>query len=296
MNRIIKRTFVKFIKTSETGIKQTFGKATGLFTNECILKPGMHIYIPILQTINTVSNRLWQTDFDIEVKTQDNVFAKLKVAVQWRVKESNTKAAYFSLANPTEQIRAQVENVIRANASNTSIDDLFRIQYEMATTVRSVVSDKMEVHGYTITDTLIKDIEPAKGVKDSMNEINRTVRLKIAAQNEADAYYIRAVREAAADAERKKLQGQGISDQRKAILHGYKESVGSLSTGLGLSALDILNFMKEMQRLDTYESLARSPNAKVLIIPDNSSNKSDMLPYMAANEATACKDSGTATK
>ena len=266
----LNRTFITIIQTSETGIKQTFGKAGSLISDKAMLQPGFHFYLPIVQNITKVTNRLRQTDVMIEVKTRDNVFAKLRVSIQWSIKRENTLLAVFSLQSPVEQIKAYVENVLRSKVTQTSLDELFSVQYEIADSIREVLSDVMSKYGYSISDTLITDIDPEKGVKDSMNEINKTERLKIAAQNKADSYYIQSVREAEADAERKRLQGQGISDQRKAIMNGYRDNIEGISRQLGIAPHDLLYFMERMQRWDTYSEFARSNNSKVIIVPEES--------------------------
>lgn len=278
------RNFFTFIENSQTGIKQTFGKATGLLTNNAVLGPGFHLYVPGIQCITKVSNRLRQTEFEIEIKTHDNVFARLKVSVQWSIETHNIHKAFFSLDLPIEQIRSYVENVLRSRATKSTLDELFSVQYEIAENVKHILSDVMNKHGYTISDTLITDINPSGGVKNSMNEINRTERLKIASQNEADAYYIRSVREAEADAERKRLQGEGISQQRQTIMKGYHDNIDKIYRDLGLSSQELLGFMERMQRWDTYSELAKSNNTKVLIIPEENQKTQSYITALEAHQ------------
>jgi len=120
-------------------------------------------------------------------------------------------------------------------------------------------------------------------------KINATARLKEAAKNEADAFYIKAVREAEADAERKRLQGQGISDQRTAILDGYKDGIKDISSALGLSAMDILTFVQSVQHMDMVENVGKSNNVKVLFIDKDKHQRSLAKTLrdevMVANEA-----------
>jgi len=283
------RSFFTFVDTASVGVRQSFGKAGGIFTPGVTTDPGFRIYMPILQTISHVSTRQAENTFSVEVKTKDNVFARLAISVQWRIEPSNVERAFFSLTKPLDQIRSYVENVVRSQAPTTTLDELFEDQDALAAKVAEVLEKKMDAHGYTIVDTLITDIEPETKVKNAMNEINATARLKEAAKNEADAFYIKAVREAEADAERKRLQGKGISDQRTAILDGYKDGIKDISSSLGLSAMDILTFVQSVQHMDMVENVGKSDNVKVLFIDKDKHQRSLAKTLrdevMVANEA-----------
>ena len=190
----------KFIQTSTTGVRQTFGRYTGT------VAPGLRLYVPFVQRITPISNRLTQDAFAFEVKTKDNVFARIGLAVQYRIQEEDTEKAFFSLENPREQIDAYVENVVRARVPKMNLDDLFESQDDICKSVQSELSKKMKDHGFTIENTLVTEINPDTEVKEAMNKINASNRLKEAVKNEADANYIKKVREAEADRDRKRLE------------------------------------------------------------------------------------------
>lgn len=257
----------KFINTATTGVRQTFGKYTGT------VAPGLRFYIPGVQTITPVSNRLTQDAFAFEVKTKDNVFARIGLAVQYRVQEDDTAKAFFSLENPAEQIDAYVENVVRAKVPKMKLDELFESQDDICKSVQNELSKKMKDHGFTIENTLVTEINPNSEVKDAMNKINASNRLKEAAKNEADANYIKKVREAEADRDRKRLDGEGISLQRTAIFNGYKDGVKDMAGDLEISTTAVTEFLLKMQHLDTIGSIGRSPNAKTLFVGHETDNK-----------------------
>ena len=58
-----------------------------------------------------------------------------------------------------------------------------------------------------------------------MNKINAAKRDKEAAREESEAEKITIVKRAEADAESKRLQGEGSAHQRLEIIRGFKESV-----------------------------------------------------------------------
>ncbi len=266
----------KFIETSQTGILSTFGKFTK------IRKPGLNFYIPIAQHIQVVSNQLREQTYTFEVKTKDDVFANLIIALQYRIKEENTDKYYYSMTDPKGQMGSYIENIIRVTVPTMTLDELFESQNEISQNIVNNVSNKMEQNGITIENTLIKNIDPDAKVKESMNKINAAKRLRFAATEEAEADYIKKVREAEADRDRKILQGQGISGQRKAILDGYKESVNGMATSLGVSSSDIIQFVLKTQHLDMLEIIGKSNNAKTIFVDHNIQN--DQVKLMSALE------------
>ena len=146
------------------------------------------------------------------------------------------------------------------------LDELFEAPDYICNSVENQLSAKMQKYGYTIENTLVTAIDPAHEVKNAMNHINASERLEEAAQNEADANYIKEVRKAEADRDRKRLQGEGISQQRIAILKGYEKGVGDMSKCLDISSADIIDFVMKTQHLDTLESIGKAPNSKTIFM------------------------------
>lgn len=266
---------IKFINTSTTGILTTFGKFTKT------LSPGLRIYIPIIQRIHIVSNLLKEDSFKFEIKTKDNVFANIILAVQYRVKYENTEKAFYRMDSPVKQMNSYIENTVRATAPKMTLDDWYLSQDEIAEHVKHHVEEKMEEFGITIVSTLIKTIDPNQSVKDAMNKINASERLKLAAKEEADAEYIKHVRAAESDKERKRLQGEGISAQRRAIMDGYMNSVQEMAAVTGLTPAQIIDFVLTVQRMDMLEMVGKSQNAKTIFV-DHSLQKLEELNQIRA--------------
>lgn len=251
---------MKFIQTQATGIRSTFGKYTAT------LSPGLNLYIPGIQRIDTVCNKIRQDEFIFEAKTVDDVFVTIALKVQHQVLEENSVRAFYKLNRPYEQLDAYIENVVRAEVPQMTLNEMFTQQDAVCKTVHRLLSDKMNDFGFTIVNTLITRIEPDRRVKDAMNSVYESERLKVSAKNKADAHYISEVRQAEADKERKRLQGEGISEQRIAIMKGYQSGVSELSKTLDITPRDIIDFVTKTQHLDTMESIGRSQNAKTIFL------------------------------
>lgn len=268
--------FMRFVNTSTIGVKTRFGRFTK------IVSPGLHFLFPIIENITQVSTRVKQQNFSFKVKTKDNVFTSLQLAVQYKIEHDNVEKAFFSLSDPDGQISSYIESAVRSSVPKLKLDELFESQDKIGEDVGNELKNKMNDYGYTIVNTLITTIQPSDEVITSMNKINASERLKEAAKNEAESDYIRKVKDAEADRDRKRLQGEGISMQRLAIIKGYEEGVSTLSHKFQLSPKDIINFVMSTQHLDTIETIGKSDNTKVLFLNHNDNKLRDT--FIQSNE------------
>ena len=174
------------------------------------------------------------------------------VSVQFLAITDKIFEAHYRLTDVNLQITSYVLDVIRGEVPKKTLDEVFETKDELAQIVKSELAESMEDFGYSIVKSLITDIEPAADVKDAMNKINATARLRVAAQNEAEADKIRQVKSAEADAEAKKLQGEGIAQQRAAIIEGFKDSINDLKqvTGSEVETQDVMNMVMMVQYFD----------------------------------------------
>ena len=216
---------VFFIVKQQTAVViERFGKF------QSIRNSGLQLKIPIVDRISgRLSLKIQQLDVIIETKTLDDVFVKLKVSVQYKVIRDKVYEAFYKLEYPHDQITSYVFDVVRAEVPKMKLDDVFVKKDDIAIAVKSELQDAMLEYGYDIIKTLVTDIDPDLQVKNAMNRINASEREKIAAQFEGDAARILIVEKAKAEAESKRLQGQGIADQRREIARGLEESVEVLN-------------------------------------------------------------------
>ena len=270
-------SFAKCIQTKNTGLMLTFGKLNK------VCNPGLHLKMPFFQQIKVVSNEVHSWDYMYNVKTKDNVFADIHISLQTQVTPENTEKYYFGLSNPVTQTGKYIQNFLRPYITKMDLDQVYESQGLISKFISDNLTNKLYTYGIDITDVLVNDIVPAEIVSESMNKINATEREKVAAQNEADALYIKSVRQAEADRDRKILQGEGISGQRREILKGYQDGIGDLSHELGIDPAEILTFVTKVQHLDTIEMISKSKNAKTIFINHDTDNVSKSM--MQANES-----------
>ena len=265
------------VKQQTAAIVERFGKFLG------IRQSGLHIKIPLIDRIaGRVSLRILQLDVIVETKTKDDVFVKLKVSVQYKILVEKVFDAYYKLDFPQDQITSYVFDVVRAVVPKMKLDDVFEKKNEIANAVKGELNEAMINYGYDIIKALVTDIDPDAEVKTAMNKINAAERQKVAAQYEGDAARILIVEKAKAEAESKRLQGQGIADQRREIARGLEESVDVLN-GVGINSQEASALIVVTQHYDTLQSIGESTNSNLILLPNSPQAGSDMLNNMVAS-------------
>ncbi len=277
------------VKQQTAAIVERFGKFLS------IRQSGLHLKIPLVDRIaGKLSLKIQQLDVIIETKTLDDVFVKIKVSVQYKVIKDKVYDAFYKLDYPHDQITSYVFDVVRAEVPKMKLDDVFVKKDDIAIAVKSELNDAMIEYGYDIIKTLVTDIDPDAQVKEAMNRINASEREKVAAQYEGDAQRILIVEKAKAEAESKRLQGQGIADQRREIARGLEESVEVLNK-VGINSQEASALIVVTQHYDTLQSIGQETNSNLILLPNSPQAGSQMLNDMVAS-FTASNQIGEAMK
>lgn len=256
---------------------------------------GLHFKVPIIDKIaGRINLKVQQLDVLVETKTKDDVFVKLKVSVQFRVMTGNVYDAFYKLENSHDQITSYVFDVVRAEVPKMKLDDVFERKDDIAIAVERELNEAMQDYGYDIIKTLVTDIDPDVQVKSAMNRINASEREKVAAEYIAEADRIKIVAKARAEAESKRLQGQGIADQRREIARGLEESVDVLNN-VGINSQEASALIVVTQHYDTLQSLGEETQSNLILLPNSPQTGSDMLNNMIAS-FTASNQIGEAMK
>ncbi|AOR26342.1 SPFH domain-containing protein [Flavobacteriaceae bacterium] len=277
------------VKQQTAAIVERFGKF------QSIRHSGLQLKIPLIDRISgRLSLKIQQLDVIVETKTLDDVFVRLKISVQYKVIRDKVYEAFYKLDYPHDQITSYVFDVVRAEVPKMKLDDVFVKKDDIAIAVKTELNDAMMVFGYDIIKTLVTDIDPDAQVKEAMNRINASEREKIAAQFEGDAARILIVEKAKAEAESKRLQGQGIADQRREIARGLEESVEVLNK-VGINSQEASALIVVTQHYDTLQSIGGETNSNLILLPNSPQAGSNMLNDMVAS-FTASNQIGEAMK
>ncbi|HBC05654.1 MAG TPA: SPFH domain-containing protein [Aequorivita sp.] len=265
------------VKQQTAAVVERFGKF------QSIRNSGLQLKIPLIDRIaGRINLKIQQLDVIVETKTKDDVFVRLKISVQFQVLKLKVYDAFYKLENPHDQITSYVFDVVRAEVPKMKLDDVFERKDDIAIAVKAELNEAMSEYGYDIIKTLVTDIDPDIQVKAAMNRINAAEREKVAAEYEAEAERIKIVAKARAEAESKRLQGQGIADQRREIARGLEESVDVLNN-VGINSQEASALIVVTQHYDTLQSIGEETNTNLILLPNSPQAGSDMLNNMIAS-------------
>jgi regulator of protease activity HflC (stomatin/prohibitin superfamily) len=265
------------VKQQTAAVVERFGKFTSMRHS------GLQLKIPVVDRVaGRINLKVRQLDVIVETKTKDDVFVRLKISVQFQVIYDKVYDAFYKLENPQDQITSYVFDVVRAEVPKMKLDDVFERKDDVAIAVKRELNEAMSGYGYDIIKTLVTDIDPDVQVKNAMNRINASEREKVAAEYEAEAERIKIVAKARAEAESKRLQGQGIADQRREIARGLEESVDVLNN-VGINSQEASALIVVTQHYDTLQSIGESTQSNLILLPNSPQAGSDMLNNMIAS-------------
>ena len=263
-----------------------------------VAQPGLNFKTPWIEWVGGIVDlRVKQLPVEVETKTADNVFVKVKVAVQYFVLPDKVYDAYYKLSNAKQQIESFVYDVVRAQVPKMKLDEVFERKDDVANAVKSELAQAMDDFGYGILKAPVTDIDPDATVKAAMNEINAAQRQRVAANEKGEAEKILKVKQAEGEAQSKALQGKGIADQRKAIVEGLRDSVHEFQEAVqGSSPQDVMNLVLLTQYFDTLKEIGLASKLNTILIPHSPSAVGDMAAqlrdaFITAEQVNAGADS-----
>ncbi|MBV1703968.1 MAG: SPFH domain-containing protein [Hyphomicrobiales bacterium] len=250
------------VQTAQVAVITRFGRFLR------IAQPGLNFKVPWIDALaGRMSLRVNQIILTMETKTRDNVFVTIPISVQNRVRPDKAYDAYYKLVDPTEQIKAYVEQVILGHVPGMTLDEVFASQSSIAAAVRKELDVDMADFGYEIVNVLVTDIVPDPKVKSAMNDINAAQREQVAANARGEAEKILVVKRAEAEAESKALQGQGIANERRAIIAGLQESIEQFQKVVGgASTGEVLQLVLVTQYFDTLKAIGDNDRTNTLFL------------------------------
>ena len=240
---------------------------------------GLNWKLPLIDKVaGRLSLRVQQLDVNVESKASDDVFVVLTIAVQYYVIEDKVKEAFYRLTNPHQQIESFVFDLVRAEVPKMTLDEVFQKKDAIAQEVKDELSETMDQYGYGIVKALVNDIDPDHRVKDAMNEVRAAERQREAAIQKGEAAKILRVKEAEGEAESKRLQGEGLAAQRKAIAEGLRQSVDLVTAGAtGVDEQTVINLLLVVQYMDTLKDIAANTRSNTLFLPHSPGALGDLF-------------------
>lgn len=267
------------VPQQEIALVERFGKFAR------ISGAGLNLKVPLIEQVRgSLSLRVQQLDVQVETKTKDNVFINIVASVQFQVLNDRVYDAFYKLTDARSQIQSYVFDVIRAKVPTMELDSVFENKDSIASAVKEELAEAMTDFGYSIVKALITDIDPDAKVKAAMNEINEKKRLRMAAQEQGEAEKILKVKKAEGEAESMRLSGQGVADQRKAIIEGLRDSINHFGEAVqGVSVNEVMRLVLTTQYYDMLKEVGANNRSNTILLPHHAADTADISSVIREN-------------
>ncbi len=288
------------VEQQERAIVERFGKFVR------VAGPGLQTKTPFVERVaGRMSLQVEQLNSEIETKTKDNVFVRVKLAVQYQVgaDEHKVRDAYYKLDDPEVQMQSYAFDVVRSHIPSMDLDEAYADADTIAQHIQDRLRESMAEYGYDVVKALVTNIEPDQKVKDAMNNINAAQRNQVAAAAQGDAQKTLAVKKAEGERETMRLQGEGVAAERKAIAEGLHESLEIIAQH-GLDPKEAMALVALTQYTDMIRALGEGSKTNTILLPHSPSGVGDLMSQIrdgiligdavtGANRGTALPPPGT---
>lgn len=224
---------------------------------------------PFVEVSGIVDLNIMEIKGRVTVKSKDNVFLEIPLALQYHVVNSRVREAFYELDNPVAQMKSYLSNTLRGEATKLTMDELFMSNKEFEVAVDNMLTSKFDDYGFAIDNVLIDDPEPSEQLRESFDRVIASKREKEAAENEAEALKIKMIGEAKAEGESLKIKGDAFKDFRMKIAEGNKEAVDAFIKGdENLTSRDVLDFFAGVDLRDTIRDASKNKGTLFVIPAD----------------------------
>jgi len=233
-------TSVARVESGNVGVLTLFGRVTGE-----VLPEGIHLVNPF-KTNNEMSIRTQEIKESASVPSSEGLVMNLDTSLIFHVDPAKASDVYQKIG-PNYQavlIEPNLRAAIREATASHSANALYTGEREMvAKQIFDQLAGLLGQRGFIVESILLRDIQLPATLKSSIES-------KQQAEQEALAMSFRLQKETQ-EAQRKRIEAQGIRDFQQIVAQGISPQ------------------LLEWKGIEATESLAKSPNSKVVVIGNN---------------------------
>jgi prohibitin 1 len=225
------------VESGHVGVLTLFGRVTGE-----VLPEGMHLINPF-KTNNEMSIRTQEIKESASVPSSEGLVMNLDTSLIFHVDPTKASDVYQKIGPRYADvlIEPNLRAAIREATASHSANALYTGEREMvAKQIRDQLTSTLGVRGFIVESILLRDIQLPATLKSSIES-------KQQAEQEALAMSFRLQKETQ-EAQRKRIEAQGIRDFQQIVAQGISPQ------------------LLEWKGIEATENLAKSPNAKVVVI------------------------------
>jgi regulator of protease activity HflC (stomatin/prohibitin superfamily) len=274
---------IKIVRQNTVLVVEMLGKYNRVMT------AGLNVKFPLLERISkTVSLRSQNFVIAGKYPSADKVIVDVNTNLIFTVNptEDGIQRFTYALQDASQSIGATVENSLRTYIAKETHEGILEKKEELAQHIQRDLEVQFSEWGMLIKSFQITNVNFPLTITDAMSEVVASLQLRKAAENKGEATKIQAIKEAEAEKERKRLQGEGIALEREAIAEGLRRSVETMQKITNQTSAEIMAILNLTQYLDTLKTVGGSQNSKVIFLDTSVTKTADLMhQLMASHEA-----------
>ena len=225
------------VNTGHVGVLTLFGKVTGE-----VLGEGIHLINP-LKTNNEMSVQTQSLKESASVPSSEGLMMALDTSLIYHLNPERAAEVYQRIGADYEEkvVEPTLRSAIRESTASHSANALYTGEREMvAKQIMDQITQALNKRGFTVENVLLRDIQLPATLKAS-------IEAKQQAEQEALAMNFRLQKETQ-EAQRKRIEAAGVRDFQQIVAQGITPS------------------LLEWKGIEATETLAKSPNTKVVVV------------------------------
>ncbi len=252
---------VKIVPQGEEWIIERLGKFNR------ILKPGLNILIPFIETVREkVSTRDIILDIpEQEVITKDNAVIVTN-AVSF-IKVTNPVDAIYGIENFKLAIVNLVMTTLRSIIGEMNLDEALSNREQIKNKLKEQIIDDVADWGVTVKSVEIQDIKPSRSMQESMERQAAAERERRAVETTAEGKKNAMILEA----EGKLQAAKKEAEAQVALADASAKSIEMISEKIADKELPAM-FLLGDRYVNSLEAMSKSENAKIVVYPADLQN------------------------
>ncbi|MEA5601375.1 SPFH domain-containing protein [Nostoc sp. UHCC 0252] len=224
------------VPPGNVGVVNLFGQV-----DEKTLAPGVHLVNPFNKVLN-FSTRLKDVKENVDVTSQEGLSLNLDVSLQYKLDPQKAATVYKTIGtDETQLVISRFRSTVRAITANYPANAIYSTKrQEIAQKIDQQLTNEIPTLGFIVEEALLRNVKMPDVLQAAIQN-----KLKVEQENQQMKFVLEKERQ---EAERKRIEAQGIADSQKIISAG------------------LTNQMLQLRAIEATEKLAQSNNSKIVII------------------------------
>ena len=226
------------------------------------LGPGLNIIMPY---IDSVAYKVSTKDIVMDIPSQEVITRDNAVLIVNAIAYINIvspEKAVYGVENYILAIQNLVQTSLRSIVGEMNLDDALSSRDHIKAKLKTAISDDISDWGITLKTVEIQDIKPSDTMQKAMEEQAAAERERRAMVTRADGQKAAAILEAEGRMEASKRDAQA----KVVLAEGTQRAIQKVTEAIQQNTLPVVYLLGE-KYVDALESIAGSPNSKVVIMP-----------------------------